>query len=175
MLAAAGLGGFEANEEENAWWEARMDPVEAAVEAGDLERAEDLRLEVWAPMGTDDAAGRRIREIAFDNIHELTMDESAEEELEPPAALRLGEIDVPTLVMVAEHDPPFMRRCDELIGREVLDGRLVEDGCRSRRQRAQPRSVRRRGPAVPGRVRALSAFATPTSCGLPRGSSGSRR
>ena len=44
---------------------------------------------------------------------------------EPPAALRLGEIDVPTLVLVAEHDPPFMRRCDELIGREVLDGRLV--------------------------------------------------
>jgi len=102
-----------------------MDPVEAAIEAGDLEGAEDLRLEVWAPMGTDDAAGRRIREIAFDNIHELTMDESSEEELEPPAALRLGEIDVPTLVLVAEHDPPFMRRCDELIGREVLDGRLV--------------------------------------------------
>ena len=125
VLAAAGLGGFEANEEENAWWEARMDPVEAAIEAGDLERAEDLRLEVWAPMGTDDAAGRRIREIAFDNIHELTMDESAEEELEPPAAFRLGEVDVPTLVLVAEHDPPFMRRCDELIGREVLDGRMV--------------------------------------------------
>ena len=101
------------------------EPVEAAIEAGDLERAEDLRLEVWAPMGTDDPAGRRIREIAFDNIHELTMDESAEEELEPPAALRLGEIDVPTLVLVAEHDPPFMRRCDELIGREVLDGRMV--------------------------------------------------
>ena len=29
---------------------------------------------------------RRIREIAFDNIHELTMDESGEEELDPPAA-----------------------------------------------------------------------------------------
>ena len=40
--------------------------------------SEDLRLAVWAPMGTDDAAGRRIREIAFDNIHELTMDESVD-------------------------------------------------------------------------------------------------
>ena len=38
------------------------------------------------------------------------MDESGEEELDPPAALRLGEIDVPTLVMIAEHDPPYMRR-----------------------------------------------------------------
>ena len=38
------------------------------------------------------------------------MDESGEEELDPPAALRLGEIDVPTLVMIAEHDPSYMRR-----------------------------------------------------------------
>ena len=125
VVAASGLGGFEALEEEEDWWAAWNAPVEEAVAAGDLERAEDLRLVVWAPLGTDDDAGSRIRQIAFDNIHELTMDESAEEELEPPAALRLGEIDVPTLVLVAEHDPPFMRRCDELIGREVLDGRLV--------------------------------------------------
>ena len=81
-----------------------------------------------------------IREIAFDNIHELTMDESGEEELDPPAALRLGEIDVPTLVMIAEHDPPYMRRCDELIAREVLDGRHGDRRRRPRRQRPQPRA-----------------------------------
>jgi pimeloyl-ACP methyl ester carboxylesterase len=125
VLAASAVGGFETTEEESSWWEERMAPVEAAIEAGDMERAEDLRLQVWAPLGTDDPAGGRIREIAFDNIHELTMDESAEEELEPPAALRLGEIDVPTLVLIAEHDPPFMRRSGELIGREVLDGRIL--------------------------------------------------
>ena len=87
-----------------AWWEERMGPVEAAIEAGDIEGAEDLRLQVWAPLGVEDPAGRRIREIAFDNIHEVTIDESAAEELDPPAALRLGEIDVPTLVLIAEHD-----------------------------------------------------------------------
>jgi pimeloyl-ACP methyl ester carboxylesterase len=39
--------------------------------------------------------------------------------------MRLGEIDVPTLVVDASEDPPDMRRASQLIAREVLDGRLV--------------------------------------------------
>jgi pimeloyl-ACP methyl ester carboxylesterase len=122
---ASALGGFEALEEEEDWWEAREAPIRAAIEAGDLERAEDLRLEIWAPLGTEDPAGRRIREIAFDNLHEITMDESAEEELDPPAARRLSEIDVPTLVVIAEHDPPYMRRVGDLIARGILGAHKV--------------------------------------------------
>ena len=122
---ASGLGGFEALEEEEDWWEARDAPIRAAIESGDLERAEDMRMEIWAPLGTEDPAGRRIREIAFDNLHEITMDESAQEELDPPAARRLGEIDVPTLVVIAEHDPPFMRREGDLLARGILGARKV--------------------------------------------------
>jgi pimeloyl-ACP methyl ester carboxylesterase len=125
VVAASGLGGFEPLEEENDWWESREGPIEAAIEVGDLDRAEDLRLEIWAPLGASDEAGRRIREIAFNNIHEMTMDESAQEELDPPAAMRLGEIDVPTLVLIAEYDPPFMRRCGELIARGILGAHKV--------------------------------------------------
>ncbi|MEO8424200.1 MAG: alpha/beta hydrolase [Actinomycetota bacterium] len=129
VLAASGLGGFEPLEEEEDWWESVQTPIEAAIAAGDLERAEDLRLGIWAPLGTSDDAGRLIRRIAFDNIHELTMNESGEEELDPPAARRLGEIDVPTLVMIAEHDPPYMRRTGELIAHGVLGARsLVIEG-----------------------------------------------
>ena len=90
VLVASGLGGFESTEEEDDWWAERDAPIEAAIEAGDLERAQELRLEIWAPLGTDDERGARIREIAFDNIHELTMDESGAEQLDPPAAHRLG-------------------------------------------------------------------------------------
>jgi 3-oxoadipate enol-lactonase len=123
IAVASGLSGFEALEEEEDWWEERWSPVQAAIDAGDLERAEELQLEIWAPLGTDDEAGRRIRDIAFDNIHELTMDESAQVDLDPPAAYRLGEIDVPTLVMIAEHDPPYMRRLGDLIARGIPDAR----------------------------------------------------
>ena len=122
---ASGLGGFEPLEEEEDWWADREGPIEAAIEAGDLERAEDLRLQIWAPLGTGDPSGRRIRDIAFDNLHEITMDESAQEELDPPAARRLGEIDVPTLVTIAEHDPPFMRRIGDLIARGILGAHRV--------------------------------------------------
>jgi pimeloyl-ACP methyl ester carboxylesterase len=128
VLVASGLGGFESTEEEDDWWAERDAPIEAAIEAGDLERAQDLRLEIWAPLGTSDERGARIREIAFDNLHELTMDESGAERLDPPAAHRLGEIDVPTLILEAEHDPPDMHRVSDLLAREIMGSRKVVVG-----------------------------------------------
>jgi len=130
VLVAPGLGGFEGTAEEEAAWEAwsaeREAAIERAVEAGDLERAQDLRLQMLAPLGTDDEAGRRIREIAFDNMHELTMDESGEESIDSPAAGRLGEIDMPTLVLPADHDPPWHTRiCDVLLA-GIPNARLVQ-------------------------------------------------
>ena len=122
---ATGLGGFEATEEEEEWWAQREGPIETAIEAGDLERAQELRLEIWAPLGTSDEAGARIREIAFDNLHEIQMDESGEERLDPPAAHRLTELDVPTLILEAEHDPPDMKRLADFLVREVIGSRKV--------------------------------------------------
>ena len=69
--------------------------------------------------------GARIKEIAFDNIHELTMDESGAERLDPPAAHRLAEIDVPTLILEAEHDPPDMRRVSDFLAVEIMGSRKV--------------------------------------------------
>ncbi len=123
---AAGLGGSESSREEDDWYEDLVAPIDEAIEAGDLERAQELRLELlWAPLGTDDPAGRRIREIAFDNLHELTMDESCAEELDPPAARRLHEIDAPTLVVKAEADPPDMHRIGDLIAAGIPDARAT--------------------------------------------------
>jgi 3-oxoadipate enol-lactonase len=125
VAIAPGMSGFEPTPEEEAWWDERDGPVQAAIEAGDIERAEDLRLEVWAPLGTSDEAGAKIRQIAFDNIHEVMMDESAEEGIDPPAAGRLGEIRVPTLVIEAEHDPPDMRRLVQQLVRGIPGARHV--------------------------------------------------
>ena len=120
---AAGLSGFEPTAEEEDWWEDAGAGIEEAVEAGELVRAQDLRLAIWAQLGTDDAAGATIRRIAFDNIHELTMDESGEIELDPPAAHRLHEIDTPTLVLRAEFDPPEMRRIFDLLAAGIRGAR----------------------------------------------------
>ena len=131
VLVAPGLGGFEGTPEEEAAWEAwegeRGAPIEAAIEAGDLESAQGLRLRsLWAPLGTEDPAGRRIREIALDNLQELTMDESAAATLDPPAAARLSEILAPTLVLPADHDPPWHRRICEVLVEQIPNARLMQ-------------------------------------------------
>jgi 3-oxoadipate enol-lactonase len=122
---ASGLGGFEASAEEEDWWDDAMAPAEAALQEGDTERAQTIRLGMWASLGTDTEPGASISRIAFDNIHELSMDESAEIELDPPAARRLDEIDVPTLVIKAQHDPPFSRRVSDVIAAGVPAARSL--------------------------------------------------
>jgi 3-oxoadipate enol-lactonase len=119
VLVATALGGYETTEEEEEWDANAYAPVDAALEAGDPERALDLELTIWASLGTQDDAGRRIRDIAFDNIHQLSMDEGGKERLDPAAAHRLTELDVPTLILDAEHDPPFQHRIADLLAREI--------------------------------------------------------
>lgn len=130
VLASPALSGFEGTQDEEAAWEAPFADVERqideAVTVGDLEGAQKLRLRwLWAPLGTDDPAGSRIRQIAFANLQELTMDESGETGIDPPAAGRLGEIEVPTLVLPADHDPPWHERICEVLGDWTRGARLV--------------------------------------------------
>ena len=130
VLAAPGLSGFEGTPQEEAEWGSAFEDVERQIEdamsAGELERAEDLRLRwLWAPLGTDDPAGARIRQIAFDNLHELTMDESGETVIDPPAAERLEEIGVPTLVLPADHDPPWHERICVVLAEGISGARLA--------------------------------------------------
>ena len=126
VLAAPGLGGFQETPTEEAWYGDLGAEMEAAMGAGDLERVQDLRLRIWAPLGTQDAAGRRIREIAFDNLHEITMDEGAAARLDPPAIERLHEISAPTLVLPADHDPPDMARICRTLAERIPGARVVE-------------------------------------------------
>ncbi len=129
VLVASGFAGFEGTPEEEARWEADWSAldrdIEAAIAAGKLERAQDLRLTMWAPLGTEDAAGRRIREIAFDNLHELTMDESGARGIDPEAGRRLEDVAAPTLVLPAEHDPPWHARMAEELAARIPNARLV--------------------------------------------------
>jgi len=128
VLAASALGGFEdGTPEEEAWFAEKMAPVKAAIEEGDLERAQDLRVRtMWALLGTDDERGARIRQIALDNRDEIVQDESGEVEVEPPVIERLEEIQVPTLVLPADHDPPWTPRVSRMLADRIPNARLVQ-------------------------------------------------
>lgn len=129
VLAAPGLAGFDGTPDEEAAWQAEWGELDRAIDeaiaAGELERAQDLRLRIWAPLGTDDSAGRRIRAIAFDNLHEITMDESGATTPDPPAIERLEDIGAPTLVLPAEHDPPWHNRICEVLAARIPHARVV--------------------------------------------------
>jgi pimeloyl-ACP methyl ester carboxylesterase len=129
VLVSSGFEGFEGTPEEEAAWDAEWSnletDLEAATNAGELERAQDLRLRIWAPLGTDDPRGSRIRAIAFDNLHEITADESGATGIAPPAVGRLEEIAVPTLVLPADHDPGWHERMAEELAARIPDARLV--------------------------------------------------
>lgn len=126
VLAATAVHGFDETPEESAPWAALERDIEAAIEAGDLERSMDLELAAWAALGTDDDRGRRIRQIAMDNLHERTMDESGQIRLDPPASERLEEIDCPSLILPADHDPPVMARIAREVAGRASNARLVQ-------------------------------------------------
>jgi pimeloyl-ACP methyl ester carboxylesterase len=128
VLAAPQVSGLdEGTPAEEEWFEERQGAIDALIEAGELEAAQDLRLSsMWALLGTEDAAGARIRSIALDNVHELTMDEGARVDLNPPAIRRLEQVSVPTLVLPADHDPPWTERICRILAARIPNARRVQ-------------------------------------------------
>jgi pimeloyl-ACP methyl ester carboxylesterase len=107
VAIAPGLDGFIATFGEPDFdWDTAEGPIETAVEGGDLDGAVELEMELWAPLGTTDPIGARIRQIALENAHELQIDWSLAARLDPRPAARLGEISVPTLVLIGGDDVP---------------------------------------------------------------------
>jgi 3-oxoadipate enol-lactonase len=104
VLAGSGLPGY-------AEWSPRMraiwDEVDAAVKAGELERAHEMDLSPWV-LDLGEPSDAEIRAIAGDNAHVLTLDEELEQGPEEPIEPRLAAIAVPTLVVVGDRDIPEM-------------------------------------------------------------------
>ena len=120
---ASGLSGFDWPDEV---WEPVWEPIETAVEAGDLVRATDLSLAIWAPLGTGDEAGAKIRAIALDNTRNFELDAlGLAERPDPPPITRLEEIDVPTLVVLGERDVHEITQIGELVAARVPGARVV--------------------------------------------------
>jgi len=116
VAVASGLGGYDV---------AAMTPegeaaFEEAVAAGELERAADLELDVWAPLGADGA----IRELAHANAGIETVDVEVRWP-EQPAITRLGELAVPTLVVTGGRDVPDMTAIGDRLEQGVADARRV--------------------------------------------------
>ena len=123
VLVGAALGGWE-------WSEAAqtgLEEEEALIERGDLRGAAEQQARMWLGPGADPA------------VHELTVDmtlRSYEQQLpmedqvrtvwpEPAAEQRLGEIGLPTLVVLGSEDLADMAAMSGRLAAEIPEARLV--------------------------------------------------
>jgi 3-oxoadipate enol-lactonase len=95
---------------------------EEAEQRGDVDGMMAVDFEIWAPLGVDES----FRELWRATPDARGLPEGARPRPRPDAHERLGEVAVPTLVVVAQHDPPDLRSLGETVARRVPGARLVE-------------------------------------------------
>ncbi|HEV2785109.1 MAG TPA: alpha/beta fold hydrolase, partial [Solirubrobacteraceae bacterium] len=114
VLLAPALPDIEPSPELQAFAEAE----DQAIEAGRIEEAVGVNVEMWARRSADD-----VRALVADmqrTAFELQLREGAEEiGLDPPVSARLAAIGVPTTVAVGDRDVPDFARVAERREREL--------------------------------------------------------
>lgn len=120
VAVAGGPPSGEPTEEDKADFARFFGPIEEAEQAGDIERANDLEVHIWVdgpnrtPEQVPSAAREKVRMMNLDSWRRQDeLKQGKPLPLDPPAGRRLGEIRVPTLVVVGDEDvPPVLRTVD---------------------------------------------------------------
>ncbi len=94
-------------------------PVPAGIDEND---AMAVDFAIWAPLGVDES----IRDMWLATPKARDLPEGARTRPRQSAAGRLGEIAVPTLVVVAKHDPPSFAEVARTAASRIPGARLVE-------------------------------------------------
>jgi pimeloyl-ACP methyl ester carboxylesterase len=126
VTVGAGLSGFDRQDPvANAQWAA----IAEAGQRGDHDEATELTLRMWLdgigrPPGAVQGVVRdRAREMAGDLDRRKDLPEG--KSIEPPAVGRLGEIAVPTLVLVGDHDLPTIRAVADTLASDIPGARMT--------------------------------------------------
>lgn len=102
--------------------------AEAAFDRGDLEEAAQIEYEMWV-VGVGrpvDSVASAIQRLVVDMLLASYADPEVEQiEGDSPAIHRLGEIAVPTLVVVGAHDRPDILRAADVLAEEIAGARKV--------------------------------------------------
>jgi 3-oxoadipate enol-lactonase len=127
VLVGSAVSGVESDEPPPEEWNELVE-VDAA---GDLERVSELEVRIWvdglhrSPGEVDPAVRDLVREM---NLIALKNEDSGlgeEHPLDPPAANRLAEIPIPTLVVVGGLDRPEIVARADLLQRSIPHTRKV--------------------------------------------------
>ncbi len=106
VLVGSAVSGFEAGGDPPEQWE----DLVAADAAGDLEQVSELEVQIWVdgpyrgPDRVDPGVRDLVRRMNLIALRNEELGVGDERQPEPPAVNRLGEITVPTLVIVGDLD-----------------------------------------------------------------------
>jgi 3-oxoadipate enol-lactonase len=124
VLVASGVGATAPAPALIEGWER----VEEALEAGDIARANEIEIQLWVdgPSRTPDQVDPRVRERALEMNGEALRQANPnadERPIEPPVKDRLGEIAIPTLVIVGDLDQPHVLESADVFVRDIPGAR----------------------------------------------------
>jgi pimeloyl-ACP methyl ester carboxylesterase len=126
VLVSPGLTGYRWHD---LGIDALVEEVDAAVRSGDLVRAMEIELAVWAPHGSlDPDRDGWARAIAMDNVEVLRLDDSLAE-VPASAVARLGDVQAATLVVVGDHDLAEIHAIADLLAGSIpgAQKRVISD------------------------------------------------
>lgn len=126
VLVAPGFSGWSWSPAMDAYDEAET----AALERGDLDEASWLNVRFWVdgPQRTETEVDPALRQRVFEmqrRAFEVDNDDAEGSWLVPDRADRLGELAVPTLVVVGELDQPDFAAIGRHVAEHAPDARLV--------------------------------------------------
>lgn len=127
VTVGAGLSGFdvEPNPEEMALFE----QVEAAAKAGDFDKANDMEVHIWVdgPKRRPEQVNPSVRErVRAMNLPGFTREgEYHAQQPEPPAAERLADLSVPTLVIYGDQDCSDIHTIAKKLAADTPGAKLV--------------------------------------------------
>ncbi|HEX8177042.1 MAG TPA: alpha/beta fold hydrolase [Pyrinomonadaceae bacterium] len=126
VLVSSALGGFEFKGEQPR----QLAELERADEAGDVERVNELELQIWVdgphrePHEVDSVLRERVREMNRIALS-AAQGSGTEQPLEPAAINRLAEINVPALIVAGDLDTPKTLAAARVLGDKIEGAETV--------------------------------------------------
>ena len=129
MTVGAVLSGFEEDDPEE--FKAKDEEMEEAFRRGDIARSVEISLQIWTdgpfrtPEQVNPQVRERVRAMTTHNIERGDDEEVQPQHIEPPAAGRLSEIHVPTLIIVGGEDVEFILSIADKLERDIVGAKKV--------------------------------------------------
>jgi 3-oxoadipate enol-lactonase len=129
ITVGAGLSGFD--EEDPVELKAQEEEMEEAFRRGDIARSVEISLQIWTdgpfrtPEQVNPQVRERVRAMTTHNIERGDDEEVQPQHIEPPAAGRLSEIHVPTLIIVGGEDVEFILTIADKLERDIRGAKKV--------------------------------------------------